>query len=70
MKEQKDNLMKLTQMKKIQSTIPAGKYLFKVNNRNTRKRGEICSELTIKTPECQRRRSHIVFINTYSPLIF
>ena len=26
-------------------------YLFKVNNRNNRKRGEICSQLTIKTPE-------------------
>ena len=25
--------------------------LFKVNNRNTRKRCEICSKLTIKTPE-------------------
>ena len=26
-------------------------YLFKVNDRNTRKRCEICSKLTIKTPE-------------------
>ena len=26
-------------------------YLFKVNNRNTRKRCEICSKLTIKTPD-------------------
>ena len=31
--------------------IPANIYLFKVNNRNTRKRFEICSKLTIKTPE-------------------
>ena len=30
---------------------PANIYLFKVNNRNTRKRCEICSKLTIKTPE-------------------
>ena len=29
---------------------PAGIYLFKVNNTNTRKRFEICSKLTIKTP--------------------
>ena len=29
---------------------PANIYLFKVNNRNTRKRCEICSKLTIKTP--------------------
>ena len=31
--------------------IVANIYLFKVNNRNTKKRCEICSELTIKTPE-------------------
>ena len=30
---------------------PANTYLFKVNNRNTRKRFEICLDLTIKTPE-------------------
>ena len=32
------------------SVIPAGIYLLKVNNRNTRTRCEICSKLTIKTP--------------------
>ena len=31
--------------------ISAGIYLLKVNNRNTRIRCEICSKLTIKTPE-------------------
>ena len=37
--------------------IPAGIYLFKVNNRNTRTRYEICSKLAIKTPEpCQSRQ--------------
>ena len=30
---------------------PAGSYLPKVNRRNTRRRCEICSKLTIKTPE-------------------
>ena len=30
---------------------PAGIYLLKVNNRNSRKRCEICSKLTIKTIE-------------------
>ena len=30
---------------------PACKYMFKVNNRKTRTRCEICSKLTIKTPE-------------------
>ena len=33
------------------SQIPSDIYLFKVNNRNTTKRYEICSKLTIKTPE-------------------
>ena len=32
-------------------SFPANIYLFKVNNRNTRKRCEICSKLTIATPE-------------------
>ena len=36
---------------KIFSDSPAGIYLLKVNNRNTRTRCEICSKLTIKTPE-------------------
>ena len=31
--------------------LPAGIYMFKVNNRHTRTRCEICSKLTIKTPE-------------------
>ena len=39
-------------------------YLFKVNNRNTRKRCEMCSKLTIKTPERhQLHRSGVFFIN-------
>ena len=33
------------------SSFPAGIYLLKVNNRNSRTRCEICSKLTIKTPE-------------------
>ena len=43
---------------------PAGIYLVKVNNRNTRARCEICSKLTIKTPErCQWRRSGVFIVN-------
>ena len=38
-----------TSLKKLNN--PANISLFKVNNRNTRKRFEICSKLTIKTPE-------------------
>ena len=30
---------------------PVGSYMFKVNNRNTRTKCEICSKLTIKSPE-------------------
>ena len=33
------------------STDPDNIYLSKVNDRNTRKRFEVCSKLTIKTPE-------------------
>ena len=35
----------------FRSSNPARIYLLKVNNRNTRTRCEICSKLTIKTPE-------------------
>ena len=37
--------------KHIAGNNPAGIYLLKVNNRNTRTRCEICSKLTINTPE-------------------
>ena len=42
----------------MNNDFPAGNYMFKVNNRNIRKRCEICSKLTIKTPEqCYWRRA-------------
>ena len=34
----------------VRIKFPTGSYMFKVNNRNTR-RCEICSKLTVKTPE-------------------
>ena len=37
-------LLKLT-------VVLAGNYMFKVNNRNARTKSEMCSKLTIKTPE-------------------
>ena len=46
-----------------------GIYLLKVNNRNTRTRCEICSKLTIKTPERRQwrrsgwRRSGVFIVN-------
>ena len=32
-------------------SVPTGNYMFNVNNRNTRTRCEICSNLTVKTPD-------------------
>ena len=48
----------------MKRTNPAGIYFFKVNNRNTRTRCEICSKLTINTPERhQWRRSGVFIVN-------
>ena len=40
---------------------PVGNYMFKVNNRNTRARSEICSKLTIKIPEQRHWRGSGIF---------
>ena len=45
-----------------ESINPAGIYLLKVNNRNTRTRCEICSNLTIKTP---KRRQQFVYFRSF-----
>ena len=48
----------------ITEANPAGNYLFKVNNRNTRTRCQICSKLTIKIPKRRQwRRSGIFIVN-------
>ena len=55
---------------KLISQFPAKIYLFKVNNRNTRKRCKICSKLTKKTPEqhCLHSVAFIVnFFNYFLP---
>ena len=44
------------------SEFPGGNYMFKVNNRNTRTRREICSKLTIKTIERRHWCCTVVFI--------
>ena len=41
------------------NSFPAGIYLFKINNRNTRTRCEICLKLTIKTPERHPCSTHM-----------
>ena len=43
-------------------------YLFKVNNRNTGKRCEICSKLTIRTSERRKWRCSGVFIVNFEPI--
>ena len=52
--------------------LPANIILFKVNNRNTNKRREICSKLTIKTPKQRQLRRFGVFIVKfeYTPNLF
>ena len=46
--------------------FPAGNYLFKGSNRNTRPRCEICSKLTIKTPEQRQQLLFNVFMSSTS----
>ena len=47
---------------KFPENVPAGIYLFKVNNRNTRTRCELCSKLTIKISERHHWRRSVVFV--------
>ena len=56
---------------------PANSYLFKDNSENTRKRCEICSKLTTKTPKrggrgafkwLKKVRSSMFWKNNYSPI--
>ena len=51
------NILMLKDLVFLTATYPAGNYMFKINNRNTRTRSEICSKLTIKTAE--RRQSRL-----------
>ena len=46
----------------LDSHNPANSYLFKDNSENTRKRCEICSKLTTKTPKRRQWRRFGVFI--------
>ena len=64
---QEDNQKQLQELKeKHQVSLlwryPVGNCMFKFNNRNTRTRYEICSKLTIKTPERRQWRRSVVFI--------
>ena len=46
-----ENVKRLKVNTSFHSYNPAGNYMFKVNNRNTRIRCKLCSKLKIKTPE-------------------
>ena len=48
---------------RVQGSNPANIYSFKVNNRNTKMKYEICSKLTINAPECGSNSG--VFILTF-----
>ena len=43
--------MEILAQNELITQFPAGNYMFKVNNRNTRMRCGICSMLTVKIPE-------------------
>ena len=49
---------------------PAGNYIFTVSNKNSRKRWEICFELTIKTPEWRQWLKHISLCSSVSIVNF
>ena len=49
--------------------IPAGNYMFKANNRNNRTTCEICSKLTIKTPELRDWHRSGVFIVKFEHIL-
>ena len=58
------NRLHLGPAKHLWSSAPVGNYMFRVNNRSTRTRCEVCSKLTIKTPErCHCRRSGVFIVN-------
>ena len=52
-------------MWEMKSITPPGKYMFKVNNKNTRTRRKFYSKLTIKTPKwCHWPRSGVFVVNS------
>ena len=68
----KDHLTHFHQEKEANYLLPnypAGNYMFKVNNRNTRTRCKICSKLTIKTPERRQWRRSGVFIVNFEHIL-
>ena len=56
---------RLNRFSKFSTTNPASIYLFKANNRSTRKICVISSKLTIKTPEKRQWRYSSVFVTNF-----
>ena len=54
----------------IHFLCPASNFLFKFNNSNTRKRCEICSKLTIKTPKWRQWGHFGVFIVNFEHISY
>ena len=63
--ENRETQIHLTNLSHVNNFLfhiyPANIYLFKVSNRNNRKRWEIFSKLTIKTPKRRQRRRFRIF---------
>ena len=59
--------MKVSYLKGLSGCFnnPAGNYMIKINNRNTKIRCGICSKLTLKTPERRQWRRSGVFNNNF-----
>ena len=51
------------------TAVPAGNYMFKVNNRSTRTGREIFSELTIKAPDRRHWCRSSVFIVNFEHIL-
>ena len=58
------------QLNKASASFPANIHLFKVNSRSTRQRCEICSKLTVKTPERRLWRRSCVFIVSFEHISY
>ena len=50
----KRKIFEKVRIRQMKWDIPTSQYMAKVNNKNSRKRFEICKKLTIKTPELRQ----------------
>ena len=56
----------IADFEQVKTRCLANNYMFKVNNRNTSTRSEICSKLTIRTPERRQWRVSDAFIVNFA----